>query len=234
MVIYVHGNRMTHSDAVAQGMSVRQHLGSALAGRRYVIWSWPSEKILGPLRDAREKATRADGEAFFMASFLAAFPSDANVSLIGYSFGARTVTGSLQILAGGHIMSNQVPASENAFVQPRAILLAAAFPRCWMLPQQRYGLALTQSQGMTSFYNPKDPALEHFDIVFKPGRPQALGHEGISARQLGSAGLLLQQYNVSQSVGFSHSIYRYLASPSIMARSRQAIRATNITVSSAD
>lgn len=213
---FVHGNRITRSDAQSQGLSIRRKIGNRGVPFRFVIWSWPSEKIPGPLRDARAKASRADVEAYYLGSVLAELPSDARVTLIGYSFGARTVTGSLHLLAGGMVHGNSLGTAADSMVHPRAVLIAAAIPRVWLLPGGAHGLAPLQVEQLLLFYNPRDPALKYFPLVASPGHPAALGFEGISSRQLGPAGSLVQQYNVAGSVGHSHSLSNYLDSAGIM------------------
>ncbi len=219
---FVHGNRMTANDARTIGLSLRRHLDRGQQKFRYVIWSWPSERMVGMVRDARAKANRADGESYYLGSLLAAIPAEADVSLIGYSFGARAITGSLHLLGGGRVHGNSLGLPAQATVRPRVVLMAAAVPRTWLLPGGVNGLAPFQCQRMLLFYNPRDPALKHFPIVFHPGRPQALGFEGIAPRQLGPNGSLLQQMNVAGAIGRSHSLSKYTDSASIMATVRRS------------
>jgi hypothetical protein len=219
---FVHGNRMTASDARNIGLSVRRQLDRTETPFRYVIWSWPSERITGMIRDARSKAERADGESYYLASVLAALPAEADVSLIGYSFGARAITGGLHLLGGGMVNGNSLSRPHEQAVRPRVILMAAAVPRSWLLPGGTNGLAPFQVEQMLLLYNPRDPALKHFPIVFGPGHPQALGFEGISRRQLGPTGGLMEQYNVAKTVGRSHSLSKYTRSAGIMGTIRRS------------
>ena len=131
---FVHGNRMTASDARSIGLTVRRRLDQGQIPFRYVIWSWPSERMTGMVRDARAKASRADGESYYLGSLLAKMPADADVSLIGYSFGARAITGSLHLLGGGMVHGNTLGTVNAATIRPRMILMAAALPRAWLLP----------------------------------------------------------------------------------------------------
>ena len=219
--VFVHGNRKTPESAQEQGFEVYRSLAIANRGMRFVIWSWPSDRVPGLLRDARVKADRADAEAFYLASFLSDYPSSADVSVFAFSFGARTATGALHLLGGGSVCGNQLAVERAEFVRPRVALLAAALPRQWLLPRGANGLALVQSSDVVSFYNQHDPLLKHFDIVFKPGKPQALGLEGINVNQFGPQGSVLRQYDASKSVGHTHSLSRYLESPGIMNTVRQ-------------
>ena len=94
--------------------------------------------------------------------------------------------------------------------------MAAAMPRKWLLPAGANGLAWYQAEQTVILYNRRDPALRHFPLVFGPGHPAALGLEGISSRQLGPVGGTLRQYDVTSSIGRSHSLSKYTESSSIM------------------
>jgi hypothetical protein len=213
---------MSPQDAVQQGMKVYGRMACAGTPLRFVIWSWPSDRVHGAVRDAQLKAARADGEGFYLACLLGRLPPETSVHLIGYSFGARTVTGSLHLLAGGVCCGNVLSRdSEEAFVHPRVSLLAAAMPNGWISPSGRHGLAWLATDQMLSFYNPKDPALKLYQFTESSGNSMALGRRGISLQCLGPYRDRLQQYRVDQTIGCSHDLDRYLASPSIMSSVRK-------------
>ena len=55
-IIFIHGNRITPSDAKNEGLAVYRRLmnyGGDGERIRFVIWSWPSAQVGGPLRDVR-------------------------------------------------------------------------------------------------------------------------------------------------------------------------------------
>jgi hypothetical protein len=218
---FVHGNRLSAGDARRIGIDFARRLGYGSQPFRFVIWSWPSDRVLGPIRDARIKASRADVEGYYLASVLAQLPPTADVSLVGWSFGARAITGGLHLLGGGRFAGNAIDRVGEPAVRPRVVLMAAAVPRGWLLPQGANGLAPLQVEQMTLLFNPRDPALKHFPFVFHPGRPAALGFEGIATGQLGPAGNLVQQYNVSGAAGRTHAMVRYTQSPMIMSLVRR-------------
>ena len=96
VVIYIHGNRVPSSAAAAEGQRVyRLLIGGAESAPplRFVIWSWPSARVRGHLRDVRAKAQRTDVAGYCLAWVLVHLPEDQPVSLLGYSFGARIATG---------------------------------------------------------------------------------------------------------------------------------------------
>ena len=70
---------------------------------RFVIWSWPSDKIKGPLNDIRTKAWRTDTDGYYLGWFLQRMHPQSDIGLIGFSYGARIVSGALHVLAGGEL-----------------------------------------------------------------------------------------------------------------------------------
>jgi hypothetical protein len=223
LCIFVHGNRVSPGEDLQQGLTIYRRLACDGGTCRFVIWAWPSDKVPGPVRDARIKADRSDAEAVYLAKFLADFSPDLRVSLVGYSLGARAITGSLQLLAGGQWCGTSLDTAVEQHVRPRVALLAPAVARHWILPRGVHGQALQQSERLIAFFNPRDPVLKHFDVVFKPGRPQALGYQGIAATQLGPAAAQFQQYNVSNDLGHTHSFDRYVSSRCIMGLVRREL-----------
>jgi hypothetical protein len=109
---------------------------------RLVIVAWPSEIERVPLlRDAREKALRADLEGYWLAQFIAKLPKDYRVNLVGYSFGSRIATASAHHLAGGERCGCPSTASLDS---PRltATMMASAVDADWLAECQPHRLAL--------------------------------------------------------------------------------------------
>jgi len=222
LCVFVHGNRMKAVEAVGQGLLISERIRQCRSSideydspLQFVTWSWPSEIITGPIRDARSKAVRSDQESFYLASFLADLPPEQNVCIVGYSFGARVASGAVHLLAGGQLAGNQL-AQPNNGCRPRVVLLAAAYPGSWLSPAGTHGLTLHQASNVTSFFNPRDPALKHYEFVFRRDNAFALGYRGVSVDSLGPAGLALTQYNVEAVAGRSHSLNRFVDSTPIM------------------
>ncbi len=217
--VHVHGNRMSMQDARVGGLDLYRQLRARPESKfRLVVWTWPSDRIHGMARDAFTKMDRADGESYYLASFLAKLPAGGRVSLIGYSFGARTVVGGLHLLAGGTVRGTSLQAEKPAAVRPRVVLLAAALPMGALVPHGSRGQALSQSESVASFYNAADPALKAFERFGE--KSDLLGRHHVSEACLGGAGAVMLQYNATKTVGKSHDINDYLNSPSLM----QAIR----------
>src|SRR5262249_36994004 len=105
-VIFVHGNQISPGDAKSEGLSVYRHMicyGNDSPPIRFVIFSWPSSKIPGLLRDVRVKAARTGPAGYDLAWLIDQLPEETPVSLVGFSFGARIITGGLHVLAGGSL-----------------------------------------------------------------------------------------------------------------------------------
>ena len=92
---YIHGNRIDASAGVQRRVGVYFQLVGKLDEEppvRFVIWSWPSSQIKGPLKDVRVKAARSDVDAYYLARFLAGMKPEVRVGLVGLSAtGARIV-----------------------------------------------------------------------------------------------------------------------------------------------
>jgi hypothetical protein len=222
--VYVHGNRMSAADASRQGLTAFQRLAGGNLPVRFVIWSWPSDRVHGALRDVRIKAARSDAEALYLARFLARIPAgEMPVSLIGYSYGARTVTGGLQLLAGGRSGGRRLDDPPAETVHPRVVLFASAFPNGWITPDSVHGRAFDTADQVLSLYNPYDPVLKLYRFTADNGKPVALGHRGISSRALGPYAPRVEQRDVGSLVGHSHDFDRYTSTTWVQRRVRNYV-----------
>jgi hypothetical protein len=218
--IHVHGNRIDNPEAVARGWAVyhewvrRDPHATRLV---FVIWSWPSSQIKGPLKDVRTKAARTETEGFFLAHLISAIPAETRVSLSGHSYGARIICGAAHLLAGGYLWGYRL---DEHLVQEqrelRAVLTAAAMHNYWLSPGYHHGQALTQIGRMLVLYNSSDPALRLYRHIERGSRPAALGYrgavfcsdpEGLSDR--------VDQINVAGYIGQEHSFLSYLCCPAL-------------------
>ena len=175
----------------------------------------------GRIRDARVKAGRADRESFQLACSLSQLPNASTVSLIGYSFGARIVAGSLHILAGGQFCGNSLPPDRLPAYRPRAILLAGALSNGWIRPGGSLGLMMSKVDHMYSTINHRDPALKRFYVTTKASKPKALGYTGIARQSLGPNSHLVTQHDVSRAVGWTHRFDRHIESGPVMSHVRR-------------
>lgn len=215
-VIYVHGNRVSVGMDETEGMAVYQSIISSRAihgPMRYIIWSWPSSQIPGLIKDYQVKAVRTNPVAWQLAWFLDKLPEETPLALMGYSYGARTVSGTMHLLAGGSLGALKLSERKHPERPPiRVALVAAAFDADWMLPGEMHQRTMHQVDRMVVITNRHDPAMRFFKLSTKNSRVDALGLAGIPHKEkLGTAAKRIQYIDVSAEVGHSHIIYDYLA-----------------------
>ena len=110
--LFLHGNRDDFDDAVDDGWQLYRLLEQDAGGRpfRLVIWSWPADRIPGRnRRDVQVKASYSDVDALYLAAELHRIDPQTPLCLIGYSFGARIVSGALHVLGGGTLLGRGLP-----------------------------------------------------------------------------------------------------------------------------
>jgi hypothetical protein len=217
-LIYVHGNRLENNEVTQNVWNMYRCL---TAGQneappiRFIAWSWPSGKRGGVLRDVRAKAARTESDGYYLGWFLAQLPDDRPLSLVGYSFGARIVTGASHLLGGGRLsgrtLSDAVLNSESLPIEsrPRVVLMAAASHSHWLRPGCYHERALSRMGGMLNIYNGSDRILRRYGTLDKSSRPDALGYTGMYTRDLGAEAERIEQFDASRIVGRDHSLANY-------------------------
>jgi hypothetical protein len=221
--IYIHGNRTGRTSAVREGWSVSQRIKREAPDRalRFVIWSWPADQIQGLRRDVQVKAYRSEVQAYYLAHLLSRVDPEVPVSLIGYSFGARTITGALHLLAGGRFAGRQLPeGSAPAERTPvRAVLVAAAMNADWLAPGRRNGLAIDRAERILVTRNMADPVLRYYPMMYRARGPEAMGYVGMACRwQLGEDRDKVEVLPVERSVGGNHVLSGYLCAVPVRSR----------------
>ncbi|WP_425616911.1 hypothetical protein NA78x_000574 [Anatilimnocola sp. NA78] len=214
---YVHGNRIDAGLSRADGLAVYfQLIGKYDHQRavRFVIYSWASDQIKGQLKDVRYKAGRADEEAFHVARFLGRIDNRVPIGVIGYSYGARILLGSMHLLGGGSFGGRKLerPSQGQAI---RAALWAAAEHNTWPLPGHAHGQALPMADEWLITVNCCDPALRRYAAVDKCASPTALGFAGLGGGLPTPLNERVKLMNVSNIVGGSHEMRLYLYAPAI-------------------
>lgn len=183
---------------------------------RLVIVGWPSEIDHVPLlRDAREKAKRAELEGYWLAQLIAKFPKDYRVNLIAYSFGSRIATSAAHYLAGGQRCDCPMAASPDS---PRltAVLMAAAVDADWLGDCQPHGLALSRFERVLLLNNSADPVLRRFyKALSRPERSAAIGSVGLLLPEAQFASQV-RQWDVSNLLGRTHGLRDYVETPEVM------------------
>lgn len=221
--VYIHGNRTSRSWAVREGWSVSQKL-KLLAPElplRFVIWAWPADQIRGIRQDVQVKAYRSDVQAYYLAYLLGRINPEVRVGLVGYSFGARTITGALHLLAGGRFAGRSLPEGMAPVKRTpvRAVLVAAAMGAHWLSPGASNGLALSLVDRLLITRNTYDPVLQYYPRMYGRGGPQALGYTGPArSLQAGAQGEKLEILPLERSVGNNHDLQGYLRARPVRSR----------------
>lgn len=223
---FIHGNRIDHWLALRDGLDVYFQLVGKLDDERpvrFVIWSWPSSQIKGPLKDVRSKAWRSDTDAYYLARFLAGMSPDVPTGIVGYSYGARIAGGALHLLGGGNLNGQTIAAGERPPI--RVAFWAAAMHNHWLLPGHYHGQALPMADRWLITYNCCDPVLSRYQWLEKCGNPVALGYSGFYGRNRLSSELnaRVEEMNVTRLVGGTHDMRPYLYSLPIQNRTRQYV-----------
>ncbi len=191
--LLVHGNDTDGRLAVSKGWEVyRSLVRKAPAGQRVrlIVWSWPSDHIPGRFRDdARIKAQRTNIEAYYLARFLDRQRGDNPISLVGYSFGARVITGALHLLGGGVLEGRRLGQREQYPRPPlHAVLMAAVLDRDWLLPGRQHGFASARRNAWSYWSTRKTACLSGTASSRLARMIRRLGATGLGAdRRLGAA-----------------------------------------------
>lgn len=219
-VVFVHGNRVDQHWANVNGMAFYNGL---VRGNpppfRFVIYSWPAEHIAGPLRDTRYKAQVANAECYKFGWAMSHVEPEARLGIVGFSYGARILTGSAHLMGGGNLHGQTLSSLPRATM--RAVLWAGALNTDWIMPGHYHGRALQAFDRTIISYNPCDSALRFYRFIDPCTRSEALGYTGISPASLGSGGARVFQRNVSGLVGREHNSRTYAGLEAIMGDARR-------------
>jgi hypothetical protein len=215
---YVHGNFESADDASERGMAVYGRLAAQTPADqpfRFVIWSWPTDRGKHPLELTRMHAHRADTEAYYLGWLVNRMDHRVNVGLMGYSLGARAVTGALHLLGGGQLIGLTLPIDPKAPRQTiRAVLLAAAEDCDWLSPGRPNGQTISRVDKMLLLNNGCDSVLKKYPHLEPCSKADALGYVGLCGPFDGSK---VDQRDVCCVVGKQHEWSRYFYNPSLVA-----------------
>ncbi|MFC1757683.1 hypothetical protein ACFL2H_02810 [Planctomycetota bacterium] len=207
--VFVDGNRIEAEEADYRGKIVRRKLDCCVTPVRFVNWSWPSEQIRGPVRDARTKIARANGNAYYLASWISELPARQSTSLIGYSLGSRVVSGAIHILEGGTFASNSLGGVVSS-VNPRVLFIAATIPHRWLQRGGENELFLMGVARVLSIYNSNDKVLRLFKYDRSSDGGIVLGHRPIPRGTLGPIAPLIRQVDVASRIRKNHGLQHYM------------------------
>jgi hypothetical protein len=231
-VIYVHGNRIEAGEVLGRGWTAYRALLRAAPDApplRFVIWSWPSDKVHGPRprRDAQVKAARTHCESYYLADFMSRLNPDTSLRLLGYSFGGRIVSGALHLTGGGTLGPFQLAdANSRPPNSLRVVLLAPAMDNHWWLPGRYHGDCFSQVDQLLLLYNSCDPVLRFYSRLDRGRGAPALGYSGFCwTSRLGENAERLEQTNVCCQIGKTHDEDAYFASEANMRAVREILLA---------
>ncbi len=220
-ILYVHGNFMERNNALERVRIVDQYF-KAQTDRpfRLIMLSWPSQREKKPLRDALSNAESAECQSLYVAWMLQRLRNESQISLLGFSFGARAVTGGLHLDAGGMIPGYAIAPSPKADAEMnyRLGLVAPALDRNWIERNGRHNLALSHVESMINLYNSRDPILRRFRFIDRLSQPIAAGFAGFSgiaaladprATTPLSGQSRIRQYDCGSVIGTTHSEKSY-------------------------
>lgn len=218
-LVFVHGNQISASDAKLQGLAVYRRLARLCDGDepiRFVIFSWPSDRIQGLLRDVRVKAARTGPAGCQLAWLIDQMPSETQLSLVGFSFGARIITGALHILGGGRLGGCELVERVHPDRAPvNVVLMSAALHAHWLGEGRYHGLAMTQVDQMLLLNNCADLAMRYYRLIDR-SRPAALGYRGPTCLSSYYRSKIHMR-DMSRQIGSEHDLSCFLNSPIAMA-----------------
>ena len=203
-VIWAHGFKTDMTGAAESGCSFRNTIDAARAAAgssrayRLVIWKWSSERGAGRLRiDAQMKGRIADAEGRRLANFIGGMNASNNVSLVGFSFGARVVGSALQCLA-------TAPSTYMTNRTGRVSLVLASSACDYGAFDWNYANGAAIPAYVLNIYNPADFALRYYPFISDTGS-QAQGVYPITGSAFTGAVGSAFNINVSGAVGKEHS-----------------------------
>lgn len=216
---HVHGNRVNMCEANAGGWHYYTTLTAAGCRERgplrWVIFTWPSDRLdCGPRKDVQIKAVRAECYGFYLAWLVDRLSPDAQVSMLGYSFGTRLIGSSLHYLGGGSLRGRKLSEVHVENRHVRTVMLAAALDNNHFSPGHAMQMAPTQIDRLLLGLNPSDPALKWYALLYqitlRPRRgQQALGHSGVAGLNCSALNGRVEQRNMSCAVGREHDTHGY-------------------------
>lgn len=238
---WIHGYGVTAEEAVDVGAVAHERFAAAdEPPMRFVVWSWPSEREgYRRVKDIREKGCRTQVEAYCLAWLISQMDAEADISMVGYSYGTRVIAGGLHLVGGGELcgLSLDLPvvvlASDQGgnghVVRPtsrncRAVLLAAAMGSDWLVDGGFNEHALGQTSELLSIYSASDRVLKFYPLATSEKHDAALGYRGLASRPPRDEGNgKFAQLDVSYLIGTEHDLETYLGHLEITAAAREAL-----------
>jgi hypothetical protein len=221
---YVHGDTVNRRFALRIADKVMNGVGRDVPAYRMVLWSWPSQHRfgLGIRGNVLTKARWSESQGYYLAWLVDKINPRTTLSLVGHSFGARTVAAALQGLATNRMAGYHLgPRRHTELRLVQAALVAPAMDNRWLWKGWRYGEALTQVDRMLVTRNPNDRLLRYYSDKYLPSGVRALGLTGIPNQQrLGDMRFRLTPFDAVWA-GTSHRWTRYADAPNAASQLRK-------------
>ena len=185
LVVFVHGNWSDMQSSLRSLTYLLNRIGTLYpAGFRLVLWKWDSERVYKSIRkDAQSKAALADVTGQQLGIFLSQLRTTAPVTLIGFSFGAKTIGTALNNLSGN--LSGQAGISEESIAEKQSVsmaafrfnvlLVSAATDSHDFCKNGRYSPGTELIDNFVNLYNPEDRALRFYPRLYGRHGAPALG-----------------------------------------------------------
>jgi hypothetical protein len=223
--IYVHGNTVNRRMALKIADKVMDGVGRNGPPYRMVLWSWPSQHRLGLgfRNNVVSKARWSESQGYYLAWLVDKLNPRTTLTLVGHSFGTRSVAAALHGLATNRVAGYDLgPRQPVELRLMQAALVAPAMDNRWLWKGQRYGEALTQVDRMLITRNPNDRLLRFYSDNFLPPGVRALGLTGIpdAERRIGDLRFKLTPFPANWA-GTAHRWTRYADAPEASSTLRQ-------------
>lgn len=189
---------------------------------RYLFFTWPADQIRGQARDVKTKATVCDHHCFYLATLLGHMKDFNQLSLCGYSYGARMALDAMHMLGGGTRKNRSLPVhmttqNKNKI---RAVMIATAAQNSCKCDRGFCREAYGTIDQLMFLNNSSDNVLRFFSLMPPRGR-LAIGRDGLSTcKSFPDGGKRLRQIDTSIISGRSHKLEDYYKSEFL----RQLIR----------
>ena len=222
--IWIHGNRIDYSRRFQVGWTVYSSLARRATSEqplRFVIWSWPSEKVGRLLEDAQMKAARTMPAAFPLARFIGADQKRRPRRHHGYSYGAGSRWAPCSCWRADRSAAARLrPTAGHARPLMDVVLIAAAADTGALLAGQLVARPCTVVNRMLLVSNSCDKVLRFYRFLYgRRSCVEALGYVGMGyANRLGAKGARSRSSTPAAMVGPEHYWANYFASPAIVGR----------------
>ena len=184
-----------------------------------IFYTWASDDIHCSIPGLRVNllGRRASLNGFYLADLVSKVSDRHPICLIGHSHGTRMVSAALHSMGGGCVEGRSLAGGPQPPRRIRVVLAAAAIDHDWLNPNERFGLALNQSEALINLRNHSDLPLTLYPLR-RPFSGKALAVSGFTKRDraaLGAANRKVIDYDVTRIVGVGHIWDNYYSQPRI-------------------